>query len=147
MVPPQNVSELKSFLGICNYYRRYVKDLPRLAAPLNRLLQTGVAWRWAGDPEHKAFELLKQKLIEAPVLRRPDFSRPFELHTDWSSTGLGAVLAQRDEDGKEYVVTCTRHAATTARSETTPVTMESALAAVWAVCYFRVSTIMGGRSH
>ncbi|GAQ80426.1 hypothetical protein KFL_000540030 [Klebsormidium nitens] len=103
MVPPRDISELRAFLGTCGYYRRYVQNYARIAAPLNRLLQNVVVWNWVTD-EQKAFELLKLKLTEAPVLRRPDFTRPSELHTDWSATGLGAVLAQHDEEGKEYVV-------------------------------------------
>ncbi|GAQ92482.1 hypothetical protein KFL_010250020 [Klebsormidium nitens] len=108
MVPPRDISELRAFLGTCGYYRRYVLNYARIAAPLNRLLQNGVVWNWVTD-EQKAFELLKLKLTEAPVLRRPDFTRPFELHTDWSATGLGAVLAQRDKEGKEYFTLITDH--------------------------------------
>ena len=136
MVPPRDTSELKSFLGTSNYYRRFVRNYSRIAAPLNSLLQNGVAWRWETDAQ-KAFEQLKLKLTEAPILRRPDFSRPFELHTDWSSTGLGAVLAQRDEEGNEYVVAyASRSNNKTERNYSSY--HGECLAAVWAVCYFRV---------
>ena len=136
MVPPRDISELRAFLGTCGYYRRYVQNYARIAAPLNRLLQNGVVWNWITD-EQKAFELLKLKLTEAPVLRRPDFTRPFELHTDWSATGLGAVLAQRDEEGKEYVVAyASRSNNRTERNYSSY--HGECLAAVWGVCYFRV---------
>lgn len=58
---------------------------------------------WGPDQE-KAFEALKGALGSAPVLRRPDARRPFQLHTDWSMLGIGAVLTQKDDNGKEYVI-------------------------------------------
>jgi hypothetical protein len=88
---PRDDTELWAFLGSANYYRRFIRDFSRIAAPLNRLLQDDVAWDW-NEACETAFEALKQKLLEAPILRRPDYKRPFELHTDWSSVGLGAVL-------------------------------------------------------
>jgi len=60
-------------------------------------------FEWTNDQE-KAFETLKQHLISAPILRYPDFKQPFYLHTDASGTGLGAVLAPRDENNKEFAV-------------------------------------------
>ena len=103
MPAPINESELKSFLGTASYYRRYIQHFSRIADPLNMLLQKGVLYTW-DNAQQKAFDALKKKLTEAPILRRPDHKRPFELHTDWSKEGLGAVLAQRDAEGNEYVV-------------------------------------------
>jgi hypothetical protein len=96
MAPSTNVSGRRAFLGTAGYYRRYAQNYSRIAAPLNALLQNGVAWEWKPEAQ-QAFEELKAKLTQAPVLRQPDFKLPFELHTDWSATGLGAVLAQGDE--------------------------------------------------
>ncbi|GAQ92745.1 putative retrotransposon protein [Klebsormidium nitens] len=138
MVPPRDISELRAFLGTCGYYRRYVPNYARIAAPLNCLLQNGVVWNWVAD-EQKAFELLKLKLTEAPVLRHPDFTRPFELYTDWSATGQGAVLAQRDEEGKECVVAYASQSTGNNRTERNYSSYHGeCLAAVRGVCYFRV---------
>jgi hypothetical protein len=103
MTPPTNVFGLRASLGTAGYYRRYVQNYSCIAAPLNALLQNGMAWEWKPEAQ-QAFEELKAKLTSAPVLRQPDFKLPFELHTDWSATGLGAVLAQRDEQKSKYVI-------------------------------------------
>jgi hypothetical protein len=58
-------------------------------------------WRGIGQ---RAFDTIKEKLTQTPILRRPDYSRPFELHTDWSGVELGAILVQRDDQGREYVI-------------------------------------------
>jgi hypothetical protein len=103
MLPPTDVSELRAVLGTANYYRKFVENYNTIAAPLNNLLREDVAWNWSEECQ-KAFDTIKEKLTQAPILRRPDYSRPFELHTDWSGVGLGAVLVQRDDQGREYVI-------------------------------------------
>jgi hypothetical protein len=90
MLPPTDVPELRAVLGTANYYRKFVKDYSTIAAPLNNLLREDVAWDWSEECQ-KAFDTIKKKLTQAPILRRPDYSRPFELHTDWSGVGLGAL--------------------------------------------------------
>jgi hypothetical protein len=89
MMAPTDVSELRALLGTYNYYRKFIKNFASKAAPLNRLLQNDVPWKWSESCQ-KAFELLKVSMTEAPILRRPDMNLPFELHTDWSVVGLGA---------------------------------------------------------
>jgi hypothetical protein len=86
MVAPTDVSELRALLGTYNYYRKFIKNFARKAAPLNRLLQNDVPWKWS-EPCQEAFKLLKVSMTEAPILRRPDMNLPFELHTDWSAMG------------------------------------------------------------
>jgi hypothetical protein len=71
-----------------------VKDYSTIAAPLNNLLRENVAWNWSEECQ-KAFDTIKEKPTHAPILRRPDYNRPFELHTDWSGVGLGAVCSAR----------------------------------------------------
>ncbi|GAQ87978.1 putative retrotransposon protein [Klebsormidium nitens] len=94
-----------------------------------------VPWEWSAQAQ-EAFEQLKVKLTEAPILRRPNYDLPFELHTDWSSAGLGAVLAQRDEEGKEYVVAyASRSNNRTERNYSSY--HGECLAAVWGVQIFR----------
>ena len=94
---PANVKSLRSFLGLASYYRRFVRGFSKVASPLNALTRKSVAFVWT--PEcRKAFEQLKTLLVTAPLLRYPDFSRPFILETDASGAGLGAVLAQSQEE-------------------------------------------------
>ena len=99
---PANVTELRSFLGFCTYYRRFVRDFSKLAAPLHDLTKAGVPFKW-NSACHAAFENLKEVLTNAPVLQYPDPHKPFILDTDASSVGVGAVLSQVI-DGVERVV-------------------------------------------
>ena len=92
---PTDVSSLKRFLGLANYYRRFVKNFARIASPLFALLKKGTPWSWT-DEHASCFSFLKQKLTEAPVLAPPDPSLPYELYTDASGLGVGAVLCQGD---------------------------------------------------
>ena len=92
---PKNISELRSFLGLANYYHRFIKDFAKIAAPLNDLLKKDVTYEWDNNCE-KAFTELKNKLISAPVLSIPDQSKPFTLHCDASDLAIGAVLSQDD---------------------------------------------------
>jgi thymidylate kinase len=100
---PTNAKGVASFLGLTGYYRRFVKDYSKIAEPLTRLLSPKVKFTW-GPGQQEAFSTLKDRLITYPILRQPDFTRPFILHTDASSQAVGAVLAQKDEEGKEHVV-------------------------------------------
>lgn len=73
---PTNVRGIRRFLGIASWYRRFVPDFSRIAAPLNRLLKKGVKWSW-NEEQQQAFAQLKKCLTEAPILACLDFSRPF----------------------------------------------------------------------
>jgi hypothetical protein len=136
MLPPTDVPELKAILGTANYYRKFVKDYSTIAAPLNNILREDVAWNWSEECQ-KAFDTIKEKLTQAPILRRPDYSRPFELHTDWSGVGLGAVLVQRDEEGREYVIAYASRSNNRTERNYSSYAGEC-LAAVWGVSHFRV---------
>jgi hypothetical protein len=67
------------------------------------LLKKDVAWTWS-EKAQEAFNKLKEKLSEFPISRRLDFGKVFILHTNWSALGIGAILGQLDEEGKEYVI-------------------------------------------
>jgi hypothetical protein len=102
--PPTNVKETQIFLGCCTYYRTLIKDFAKIAKPLYELLKKEVKFEWAREHQ-EAFETLKQKLKESPIVRLPVLDRPFLVYTDSSSWALGCYLAQIDPDtNQEYVV-------------------------------------------
>src|SRR6266498_1908839 len=94
---PTDVTEVRKFMGLCNYYRKFIKDLSKLSKPLRQLLKKDIKFFW-GSKEQEIFEKLKKILTEAPVLLFPNFDKPFVLCTDASLKGLGAVLEQEDEN-------------------------------------------------
>jgi hypothetical protein len=102
MPNPIDVHILRT-IGLCNYYRIYVQDFSTIAHPLYALLKKDVAWTWSEEAQ-EAFDTFKEKLSEFPILKRPDFNKLFILHTDWNVLGIGDILGQLDEEGKEYVI-------------------------------------------
>ena len=90
---PKTITQVRSFLGLAGFYRRFVKDFSTIAAPLNELTKKGVHFSWGKVQEH-AFNVLKDKLTHAPLLQLPDFNKTFELECDASGIGLGGVLLQ-----------------------------------------------------
>ncbi|KAE8662634.1 cytochrome P450 78A7-like [Hibiscus syriacus] len=91
--PPTKVSEMRSFLGLVNYYRRFIQGYSARASPLTDLLKKGKVWEWSEQCQ-KAFENLKAAVSQEPVLALPDFTMPFEVHTDASDFAIGGVLMQ-----------------------------------------------------
>ena len=94
---------LQRFLGVVGYYRRFVPGYSTILAPLTDLLQKGKKWHWS-EACSSAFTCVKAALCEIPVLRAPDFSRPFALAVDASQVGVGAVLMQPDDDNINHPV-------------------------------------------
>ena len=90
---PKNITDVRSFLGLCSYYRRFVPRFATIASPLNRLLEAGQAFKWTPDC-HEAFEKLKAALTSDNVMSYPDDDGLFILDTDASDSGIGATLSQ-----------------------------------------------------
>jgi hypothetical protein len=93
-VVPQTVKEVRSFLGLAGYYRRFIENFSKIAKPLTSLLEKGMIFSWT-DERQKAFEELKKRLTTAPVLTLPDQSKGFIVYCDASRDGLGCVLVQK----------------------------------------------------
>ena len=107
--PPKTYTDIRSFTGVIGHYRHFIKEFTHIAAPLYDFI--------SGDNKDKksepvklspealeAFNILKEKCVNAPVLSFPDFKKPFLLETDASGKGLGAVLSQKQDDGRYHPV-------------------------------------------
>jgi hypothetical protein len=92
--PPKSVHQIRSFLGLAGYYRRFILDFSRIAKPMTELLKKGVKFMWSEACE-EAFHTLRQHLTSTPVPVQPDNAKPFEIFCDASGTGLGCVLMQQ----------------------------------------------------
>ena len=109
MAPPANYTEVRHFLGITGFFRRFIKNYARIAKPLNDILE-GEASKLKSEavtlpPDAlEAFKKLKMCCMTMPVLAFADFEKEFQLETDASSEGLGAVLSQKQEDGKWHPI-------------------------------------------
>jgi len=99
---PTKLTELRSFLGLAGYYRRFIRDYSRVALPLTQLTRKDQHFVWL-ETHQKAFTNLKNALISAPVLLLPDFTRPFVIHTDASDFATGAVLSQDQGSGLQPI--------------------------------------------
>ncbi|GES79803.1 retroviral-like aspartic protease 1 [Rhizophagus clarus] len=132
---PKNLTQLRAFLGLASYYRRFIKDFSKISTPLYMLLKKDIPYEWNQD-RHQVFQFLKEKLITAPLLAYPDFTKSFLLFTDASITALGAVLEQEQEDGLRHPIAYASRS--TSESERNYFSTELECAAViWAVNYFR----------
>ena len=102
---PQTKKEVRAFLGLTGYYRKFIPNYASVVVPLTDLMRksapNNVCWNKKCD---EAFKKLKEILCTSPVLRNPDFVRPFILQTDASERGVGAVLSQKDETGEEHPI-------------------------------------------
>ena len=96
---PHDLSSLRAFLACAGYYRHFIPNFAEIAAPLYRLEQKGTVFQWMTHCQ-EAFDMLKRRLITAPILAYPDFKLPFIVDSDASETGIGAILSQIQE-GKE----------------------------------------------
>ncbi|GJX76141.1 putative reverse transcriptase domain-containing protein [Tanacetum coccineum] len=93
---PKSPTEIRQFLGLAGYYRRFIEGFSKIAKPMTKLTQKKVKFVW-GNKQEAVFQLLKQKLCSAPILALPEGSEDFIAYCDASKKGLGAVLMQREK--------------------------------------------------
>nr|GFB58478.1 retrotransposon protein, putative, Ty3-gypsy subclass [Tanacetum cinerariifolium] len=93
---PKSPTEIRQFLGLTGYYRRFIEGFSKIAKTMTKLTQKKIKFEW-GDKQEAAFQLLKQKLCSAPILALPEGSEDFIVYRDASNKGLGAVLMQREK--------------------------------------------------
>jgi len=96
---PRNVKEVQKFLGLVNYYRRFIKDFAKIAAPLHVLVRKEQKWKWEKEQE-EVFGKLKAVFTTEPVLAIPDIDREMRVGMDASDYVIGGVLSMKCEDGK-----------------------------------------------
>ena len=132
--PPSCLQQLRQFLGLASYYRRFIPGFAKIAYPLHFLTKKGVKFAWSEECQ-EAFQTLKEKLTSPPVLCYPDFARDFVLETDASTKGLGAVINQIQGDGRPHPVAYASRALTPAESNYAITELET-LAVVWACSHF-----------
>ena len=101
--PPKTQKQVRTFLGMCNYYRKFISNYSQIAAPMYSLLKADATFKWTEICE-RAFNTLKEALKNPPVLAHPDMRKPFIVSTDASTSGIGYILSQKDTKGKEHPV-------------------------------------------
>ncbi|GJS15195.1 putative reverse transcriptase domain-containing protein [Tanacetum coccineum] len=93
---PKSATEIRQFLGLAGYYRRFIEGFSKIAKPMTKLTQKKIKFEWS-DKAEAAFQLIKQKLCSAPILALPEGNEDFIAYCDASIKGLGAVLMQREK--------------------------------------------------
>jgi hypothetical protein len=100
---PKSVQDIRKFLGLTGFYRRFISNYARMASPLTNLLKENVPFEWSAD-QQSSFTTLAHTLCQAPILRLPDLSRKFMLTVDASGIAVGGVLSQAGPNGEEHPV-------------------------------------------
>ncbi len=131
---PTDITRVRKFIGLCNYYKKFIKDLSKLLKPLRQLLKKDVKFSW-WPKEQEIFEKLKKILTEASVLLFPNFDKPFVLYTDALLKDLGAVLEQEDENGNLRPVAYANRSLILAEKNYHTTDLEC-LAIIWSVKHF-----------
>jgi hypothetical protein len=94
--PPTTVHQVRSFLGLASYYRRFILDFSKLVKTITSLLKNNTKFNWSSRC-NEAFEQLKVLLTTAPILAQPDIEKPFDVYCDASGSGLGCILMQEGQ--------------------------------------------------
>lgn len=128
--PPRNPTEVRRFVGMASWYRRFIPNFSSILAPLTRLTHKNITFTWSEECQ-QAFDTIRNALVSAPVLTCPDFEKPFTLQTDASAYGLGAVLTQQSSEGEHVICFLSRSLNKAERNYST--TERECLAVIWAV--------------
>ena len=131
---PQNVKEVRQFIGLSSYYQRFIEIFAAVAQPLTALTRNNVTFKWTTECQ-ESFDRLKQCLTTAPVLHYPSFDHPFVLKTDASINGIGAILSQAQDKGQRHPVAYASRSLTAAERNYSITELET-LAVVWSVTHF-----------
>lgn len=131
---PHSATEVRAFLGLCSYYRKFIKNFAHHSVSLHALTEKNALFQWTSQCQD-AFTYLKHALSRPPVVAFPDFTLPFSLYTDASGSAIGAVLAQR-QGHQEKVIAYASHVLTKAERKWSTYDREL-WAIVWAVRHFR----------
>uniref|UniRef100_A0A7E4ZU05 RNA-directed DNA polymerase n=1 Tax=Panagrellus redivivus TaxID=6233 RepID=A0A7E4ZU05_PANRE len=99
MRPQKSKQDIKRFLGLAGFFRRFVENFAEIATPLSNLLKDGAEFKWS-NLEEDAFKQLIQRLTSAPILVQPDYSKEFVVHTDASLSAIGGAIMQEDKEGQ-----------------------------------------------
>jgi hypothetical protein len=94
--PPKSIHQVRSFLGLAGYYRRFILKFSKISKPITKLLKKGTKYVWSKECT-EAFQTLNKLLTTSPVLAQPDIAKPFNVYCDASGTGLGCVLMQEGQ--------------------------------------------------
>nr|GEY37204.1 putative reverse transcriptase domain, ribonuclease H-like domain, aspartic peptidase domain protein [Tanacetum cinerariifolium] len=129
---PKTPTEIRQFLGLAGYYRRFIEGFSKISKSMTKLTQKGIKFDW-GEKEENAFQLIKQKLCSASILALPEGNKDFVVYCDASHKGLGAVLMQREKKsfhkalGTNPDMSTAYHPETDGQSERTIQTLEDML--------------------
>ena len=96
LIPPTTIKGIRSFLGHAGFYRRFIRDFSKIARPLCRLLEKDTKFNF-DESCQDSFEEIKSRLVEAPIMAKPDWNREFEIMCDASDFAMEAVLGQKAE--------------------------------------------------
>ena len=131
---PNNIRQIRRWIGMTSWYLKFILDYATRMAPVTALLKKGRKWDWGPEQQH-SFEIIKEMLISAPILIRPDFEKPFEIHCDASTVGLGAILTQKVDRLDHVIAYASRTLTDPERNYYT--TELECLAVIWAMEKFR----------
>ena len=133
---PKTVKEVRRFLGMVQFYRNWIKSCGEISKPIRDLLKKEARFKWTKECQ-KAFEILKTALTTAPVLRHADPNKAFYLQCDACEYSVGAILSQKDDQNKEYVVAYAGRALTDTEYSSYSVSEKELLAIIFALSHFK----------
>uniref|UniRef100_A0A8R1DGL0 RNA-directed DNA polymerase n=1 Tax=Caenorhabditis japonica TaxID=281687 RepID=A0A8R1DGL0_CAEJA len=137
MSTPKNLAEIRRFVGMVGFFRKFLPNLATVAEPLTRLNRKNEKFRWE-TPQQEAFDTLREALLDKPILAFPDYEKPFNLFCDASAVGLGAALMQAETEEEKHFKAIAYTSRTLADSETRwPAIQVELLAIIFALRHFR----------